>query len=253
MAQCVQCHTRLEVGPILTKPDYLPVLKNIAIVDRVQFLVASRFFNEALLQIDNAFKNSEELSIVSWQKLVQLSLIIHIRFSYDLKETSNFINNLNNNKNIPFFIKRNISYWQTSIANWKKQPSTSLDLKAASTLIQTGEKLSKNSHSDGGLIEYLRAAHFMHMFLANEKPKPIKAQALYELGLIYENIGEIGSWSMNEDYYELCVRTEPHSDIAQKCFARYQESLITGFSGTGGLFLPPDIQKKMNELRSIAL
>jgi tetratricopeptide (TPR) repeat protein len=253
MAQCVQCHTRLEVGPTLTKPDYLTSLKNIAIVDRIQFLVASRYFNEALIELDNAFKNSEQLSIVSWQKMVQLGLIIHIRLSYDLKETDSFVSRLSKNTNIPFFIKRNIPFWQSSISNWKAHPNTSLDLKAASELIQKGEKLSRESRSDGGLIEYLRAAHFMHKFLASEKPQPIKAQALYQLGLIYENVGEVGSWSMNEDYYELCIRSEPHSEIAQKCFAKYQESLIAGFSGTGGLFLPADTQKKMNELRAIAL
>jgi tetratricopeptide (TPR) repeat protein len=253
MAQCVQCHTRLEIGPTLTKPDYLTSLKSIAVVDRIQFLVASRYFNEALLELNNAFIDTEQLSIVAWQKLVQLGLIIHIRFSYDLNDTDKFISNLGKNKNIPFFIKRNIPFWQNSIASWKANPSTSLDLKDASDLIKNGEKLSKESRSDGGLIEYLRAAHFMHKFLANEKPQPIKAQALYQLGLIYENIGEVGSWSMNEDYYELCIRTEPHSEIGQKCFAKYQESLISGFSGTGGLFLPPDMQKKMNELRALAM
>jgi tetratricopeptide (TPR) repeat protein len=253
MSQCVQCHTRLEIGPTLTKPDYLTSLKDISIVDRIQFLVASRYFKEALEELDSALKNSEQLSIVSWQKLVQLGLIIHVRFSYDIKESDQFINRLNKNANVPFFIKRNIPFWQNSIAAWKSQTSTLLDLKSASDLIQKGEKLSKESRSDGGLIEYLRAAHFMHMFLANEKPQPIKAQALYHLGLIYENIGEAGSWSMNEDYYELCIRTEPHSEIAQKCFAKYQESLIAGYSGTGGLFLPADMQKKMNELRAMAL
>jgi hypothetical protein len=253
MAQCVQCHTRLEIGPTLTKPDYLTSLKNIGIVDRIQFLVASRYFNEALLELESAFKNSDQLSIVAWQKLVQLGLIIHVRFSYELKEADKFIGNLSKNANIPFFIKRNIPFWQTSIKNWKASPSTSLDLNSASNLIKDGEKLSKESRSDGGMIDYLRAAHFMHQFLASEKPQPIKAQALYQLGLIYENIGEVGSWSMNEDYYELCIRTEPHGEIAQKCFAKYQESLISGFSGTGGLFLPPDMQRKMNELRALAL
>ena len=58
---------------------------------------------------------------------------------------------------------------------------------------------------------------------------------------------------MNEDYFELCVRAVPHSEVAKKCFARFEESLISGFSGSSGIAVPSDVHNRIEELRSIAL
>jgi hypothetical protein len=253
MAQCVQCHTRLEVGPALAQPLFLSNLDKIAIVERVQFLIASRYFDDAMNEINAAVAKGESLSIVAWQKLVQMGLIINVRFRRDIKQSQQFIATLEQNKHLPFFIKRHLPYWQQSVKEWNRNPSPTTNLKTAQKIIDRAESAQKSSRSDGGTVDYLRAGSLLHQFLAKTQMPSAKSEALYQLGLIYENIGEVGAWSLNEDYYELCIRTQPHSEIAKKCFARYQESTLAGFSGTGGLFIPDEIQKKMNELRAVAL
>ena len=253
LAQCVQCHTRLSTGPTLEKPQFLNSLEKISIVERVQFLIASRYFDEAMLEINNAIDKNENLSIVAWQKLVQLGLIINVRFRHDVKVSNEFVNRLGQNKNLPFFIKRHIPFWEASIKDWQRNPNPNANLKAAQQIVGKAEQAQKASRSEGGTIDFLRAGSLLHQFLSKTQVPSAKSEALYQLGLIYENIGEIGAWSMNEDYYELCIRTLPHSEMAKKCFARFQESTIAGFSGTGGLYIPDDIQNKMNELRAVAL
>lgn len=253
LAQCVQCHTRLETGPLLTKPQFLNTLQKVSIVERVQFLIASRYIDDAIAEINAALAKGDTLSIVAWQKLVQMGLIVNVRFRHDAKQSNQFIMMLSQNKNVPYFIKRHLPFWQQSLRDWTRNPKPQISLKAAQQLVSKAEAAQKASHSEGGLIDYLRAGSILHQFLAKAQVPSAKAEALYQLGLIYENIGEIGAWSMNEDYYELCIRVQPHSEIAKKCFARYEESTISGFSGTGGLYIPDDIQKKMNELRAVAL
>ncbi len=253
MSQCVQCHTRMEIGPSLSNPNFVKSIQNISIVERIQLLIASRYFEDAINEINSAFSNGESLSIVAWQKLVQLGFVLHVRYKGDVKGAENFVTQLSKNSHLPYFIKRNLEFWNASLKTWKDSPQGTPSLKVANDLISKAEKLQKDSRSEGGTVDFLRGAHLLHQFLAKEKPNPIKAQALYHLGLIYENVSEIGAWSMNEDYYELCVRIDPHTEISQKCFARYQESLISGYSGTSGLYLPQDVQKKLNELRAIAL
>lgn len=253
LAQCVQCHTRLETGPALAQPHFLATLQKTAIVERVQFLIASRYFDDAMKEISTALEKGDTLSIVAWQKLVQMGLIINVRFRHDVKQSQQFLKLLGQNKNLPYFIKRHLPYWEQSIKDWNKNPAPTANLKVAQQIVNRAESAQRASRSDGGTIDYLRAGSLLHQFLAKSQTPSTKSEALYQLGLIYENIGEIGAWSMNEDYYELCIRTQPHSEIAQKCFARFQESTISGFSGTGGLYIPEDIQKKMNELRAVAL
>jgi hypothetical protein len=253
LAQCVQCHTRLETGPALAQPQFLTTLQKTAIVERVQFLIASRYFDEAMKEINLALEKGDTLSIVAWQKLVQMGLIINVRFRHNVKQSQQFLQLLSQNKNLPYFIKRHLPYWQQSIKEWSRNPKPNANLKVAQQIVNRAESAQKASRSDGGTIDYLRAGSLLHQFLAKSQAPTSKSEALYQLGLIYENIGEIGAWSMNEDYYELCIRTQPHTEIAKKCFARYQESTISGYSGTGGLYIPEDIQKKMNELRAVAL
>lgn len=253
LAQCVQCHTRLETGPTLAQPQFLNSLQKVAIVERVQFLIASRYFDEAMNEINFALDKGDTLSIVAWQKLVQMGLIINVRFRHNIKLTTLFLDKLSQNKNVPFFIKRHLNYWQQSVKEWNHNPNLVADLKTAKQILIHAESAQKASRSDGGAIDYLRAGGLLHQFLAKAQLPSAKSEALYELGLIYENIGEIGAWSMNEDYYDLCIHTMPHSEIAKKCFARFQESTIAGFSGTSGLNIPEDVQKKMNELHAVAL
>lgn len=253
LAQCVQCHTRSDVGPALAQPHFVNSLSKVAIVEKVQFLIASRYFDDAMKEIHLAIENGSNLSIVAWQKLVQMGLIINARFRHDSKRTQQFLHTLSQSKNIPFFIKRNLPFWENSTKEWSRKPRPTVTIKSAQQIITRADLAQKNSRSDGGTIDYLRAGSLLHQFLAKTQEPSAKAEALFQLGMIYENIGEIGAWSMNEDYYELCIRTQPHTDIAKKCFERFKQSTISGYSGTGGLNIPDDAQKRLVELRAIAL
>lgn len=253
LAQCVQCHTRTNVGPALAQPQFITSLQNVAIVERVQFLVASRYFDDAMNEISSTVKSEKELSVATWEKLVQMGLIINVRYRNDVKQSQQFIQLLAQNKNTPPFIKHQLPFWQRSIKEWSRKTQPPVNLTTAKQMVQRGDSSQKASRGEGGTIEYLRAAGLLHQFLSNSQTPNIKAEALMQLGSIYENVGEIGAWSMNEDYYELCIRTSPHTDIAKKCFEKFKASTISGFSGTSGVNIPEDVQKRMTELQTIAL
>lgn len=252
LAQCVQCHTRLEYGPRLSRslqPDYLNQLNPI---DRVNFLVASRHFNDGIKEIERTLMQDQDShNIFYWQRLVQLGLVIHVRFNMDKLATQKFLDMVEAQPKTPYFIRRNLPYWKSSIKAWEKRP-TQNSLNNAKSLIQLADKAQRESLSDGGYVDYLRAARMLHEFLIGPKAKADKAEALFLLGSVYDNVGEAGAWAINEDYYELCIKTLPHSDQAKKCYARMEESLISGFSGSSGFHLPKDVQSKLVELRQMA-
>lgn len=253
LAQCVQCHTRTNVGPALAQPQFITSLQKVAVVERVQFLVASRYFDDAMKEISSAVKNEKDLSVANWEKLVQMGLIINVRYRNDVKQSQSFIQILAQNKHTPPFIKNQLPFWQQSIKEWSRKATPPVSLITAKEMVQRAHSSQKASRGEGGTIEYLRAASLLHQFLTNPQNPHTKAEALMQLGSIYENVGEIGAWSMNEDYYELCIRTSPHTDIAKKCFEKFKASTVSGFSGTSGVNIPEDVQKRMVELQTIAL
>lgn len=253
LAQCVQCHTRTNVGPALAQPHFITSLKKVAVVERVQFLVASRYFDDAMKEISATLKNEKDLPVVTWEKLVQMGLIINVRYRNDARESQQFLKLLAQNKKTPTVIMRQLPFWQQSVKEWNRKTQPPVDLATAKQMVQRGHSSQKKSRGEGGTIEYLRAARLLHQFLTHNQAPAVKAEALMQLGSIYENVGEIGAWSMNEDYYELCIRTSPHSEIAKKCFEKFKESTISGYSGTSGVNIPEDVQKRMTELQTIAL
>ncbi len=253
LAQCFQCHTRTNVGPALAQPQFINSLQKVAIVEKVQFLIASRYFDDAMKEITVAVKDGSQLSIVEWQKLVQMGLIINVRYQNDAKNTQQFLKLLSQNKNLPLFIKRPLPFWQKSVEDWNRKIKPSVNLATAEQMVKQADLFQKDSRGEGGTVEYLRAASLLHQFLTKDQTPAIKAEALLQLGFIYENIGEIGAWSMNEDYYELCIRTSPHTEISKKCFEKFQASTVSGFSGTGGVNIPEDVKRRITELKTIAL
>ena len=47
-------------------------------------------------------------------------------------------------------------------------------------------------------------------------------------------------------------RKSPHSNTADLCYRRYEESVYAGFTGSSGTDIPPEIKRRLVELRGLA-
>ena len=61
----------------------------------------------------------------------------------------------------------------------------------------------------------------------------------------------MGFWSLHEMYYERCVRDGAHRPIARMCYEKLEQSLLLGYSGSAGVFLPLSVMKQLKELREL--
>jgi hypothetical protein len=267
LSQCVQCHTRIEYGPQLNGVEYMSAIKQLNLVDRVQFLIASRSFNEAHELILSELKNSKVgtlisddissqngMSVLTWQRLFHLGLVITVRFKDDPKLTNELLKMIEINPNTPYFIKRDLATLRESIEDWRsiaQSKTAKSQVQRALAFIEKGEAYQRKTRSDSGLILFLAAARSLHEAVAFESNSKELSEALFQLGLVYDLIGEMGTPSMAEDYFELCIRKSPHTETSKKCFAHFEQSQIEGFSGTSGIHIPQDIQTRINELRSL--
>jgi hypothetical protein len=72
-------------------------------------------------------------------------------------------------------------------------------------------------------------------------------------GLCYDVLKTYQLGELHEIYFESCIRSAPHSSLAQTCYRRYEQSIYDGFTGSAGTDIPDDIEDKLQTLEALAL
>lgn len=57
--------------------------------------------------------------------------------------------------------------------------------------------------------------------------------------------------SLSRRYLERCMREYPRHPFARRCFDEFELLMIVSFSGSGGINIPVEVRKEINELRRI--
>ncbi len=77
-------------------------------------------------------------------------------------------------------------------------------------------------------------------------------EALLMVGKAYEFLADFQPMDLHENYYESCIRSVPHSQVAKKCWGRLKASVEMGYTGTSGMNIPVDIEIWLGRLKSEA-
>ena len=157
----------------------------------------------------------------------------------------------------PLFFLQDMNHWRSSILAWKKEkgktPNTEATLhRKAKKLIDEARTVQIFPVDRSADILYLRATALLHAQLRQAPRGPLAAEALFLLGKAYEVLGDLQSKHWHELFYETCIRQRPHSPLSRSCYEAYEGSLYFGYSGSGGLSLPADVQQMLAELRGLA-
>jgi len=57
--------------------------------------------------------------------------------------------------------------------------------------------------------------------------------------------------SISRRYLDRCIRQYPDHPAAKDCFNEYELLMIVSYSGSGGVYVPVEVQQELNELRAI--
>jgi hypothetical protein len=157
----------------------------------------------------------------------------------------------------PEFTKQNARKWKESIAAWQAEPEHKTNTEEGlylemKRILQQARDSQKYPADRSAEVLYLRTTALAHDLLTEFPNGSHKAEALLIAGLSYEILSDPIMWPMHEIYFETCIRTAPHSTIAGECFRHFEESIFVGWSGSGGTFIPDEVQARMNELKALA-
>lgn len=257
---CIECHTRTSSGPSFSSPELDQSLSKLQPLDKAEYHIAAREFDKAYQELTSYIETGlkEKKDFLSVDRAVRYALSIAVKFDKSPGRAMDVVKLIEESKEAPFYLKQNAVSWKLAIKEWmleRPMKSSSADayLQQARKLVKAGSQSQALMMDQGGDIYFLRALSDLHLAMSMEMNKEQLGESLYLTGLGYEQIKDLAIWSLDENYFEACIRSLPHSSWSEKCFKKLQESIYLGYSGSSGVHVPMDVQLRLAELQKLAL
>lgn len=257
---CIECHTRTSSGPSFQTPEIEKALTGLGGLERGEYLLATRQFDRALMEFEKIMKSelSEDGNLFQLDRAVRYSLAVSIKFLKSPQKALSIVKAVENAPKAPYYLKQSARSWESAINSWiAEKPATSSSgavlLANSRRLVDQGRLLTGASADRGGDVHFLRALSDLHLVLSVPQKADILGEALYLMGVAYENVRDLSVWSLHENYFESCIRQVPGTRWSSQCYRRLEESVLAGFTGSSGTRLPMDAQLRLSELKKLAL
>jgi hypothetical protein len=251
---CFSCHSTQNIGPQNNFATTLDSKFRLYPNERADYYVATRQFDKAIETLDSVVQSPAALLENPHEQMNALRkyLFLQVRIKNDPGPAILLLDKYLAWDRLPYFMAQDAQAWMNSLKVWQ------MEKKGSKNSTQLAQKLLNKSDNapiqgyQSGLVDYLRASMLLHANLRFAKTAKEKAQIYGLLGESYETLAELGIWDLPEVYYEACVRTLPYSVEAQKCYKNFERSIILGFSGSAGIYIPKDERERMVELRRLS-
>jgi hypothetical protein len=257
---CIACHTRTQSGPSFTDLPLNSTLKDLRSVEKGRFFAATRQFNRAIDEFGKVISEpgAANQRFGDWQESVRNSLGIAVRMKQDPALALKIVDQVLSTQSVPYFMKQDALTWKSSIEEWQKETSRQIDSEEgiyaeAVRLLAKAQQAQKFPADRAADILYLRASAAVHRLLQLGKGAKHTNEGYLMAGLCYDVLKTYQLGELHEIYFESCIRSSPHSNLAQTCYKRYEQAIYDGFTGSAGTDIPGDIEQKLNDLEALAL
>lgn len=256
VSYCIACHTRTQSGPefpLISAFDQ--GLKNATWEERIEFLAATREFEAAVKEVLAKLKHPGDLEPLAVERAARVVLAVAVRVKNDADKAMDVAQALAKSPGATLAAQAMAKAWQKDIKSWKSEKNKAS--KSDKDLVDSARKLIGSDQNQDAFtsehfeVRYLRASQAMHELLRKFPKSDFVGEAFYIIGLSYESLRELGLWSLHEMYYLACIDKSPHSALAKKCFKRYEDSIVIGYSGSSGTHLPTAMKKKLGQLKEM--
>lgn len=255
VSYCLACHSRSQVGsefPLIGA--FAEPLKRASWIEKIEFQAASRqiepVLTEVMQQLDKP--GVVGLSPLDLERGARIALSIAIRIKRDPARARFLAESVLKSPSASFSMKQAARTWTQDISEWQGEKKTQLNsdkdlIEAARKLIAESEK-REGPIGGNSEVKFLRASYLMHDLLKGFPQSAYAAEAMYIEGLSYDALQELGLWSLHEMYYLACIDKTPHSAQAEKCYKKYEESTVLGYTGSSGTHLPKAMTEFLKNL-----
>ncbi|RZK57951.1 MAG: hypothetical protein EOO87_01575 [Pedobacter sp.] len=253
---CYSCHTSRQGE---TDSSFASNFNKGVDISSFDLLARARFFTLSR-QFELAEINYEKLlssHASSIDELVNVDpileyLIVSIRVRHDIKKSLEFLKSIVS-KNYPEVVKNDLRHWIVALEQNKSIQANESSLTVAKDLVSKARELSEFPADRSGMVQYILASKILINHLAKRGVLQSElAETYFELGRCERIIGNKLFADESSSYFENAIRLAPKTDLARKAFSRYEENIVSGYTGSSGTSLPEDERTKLSELRKLA-
>lgn len=256
MSYCIECHTRTSSGPQFFGPESNKTTLSLNPIEKVEYFISTRQFKDALQTIEDTLKQNADTSIFNNEKLIRYGITLTVKYFQDPAAALKILKLASATKNVPFFLKRDIKSWQGALNDWKKEKESSSisgKIEQSKNFINKAEAVNDKLNSlHAGDVWLLRANGLLTGLFSEELTKEQKTKVLFLIGESYRLLPEHLFWTLHESYYEACIRTSPHTLQAEQCYDAYEDSILQGYTGSSGTYIPENLQQNLKTLKKLA-
>ena len=255
---CIACHSRNPSGPHFGELPLSISPSELKPIERARFYSASRQYDRSISEylkiIDD--KQNAQNSTWDWEEAIKQSLAISVRVNKDPKIAQKILKSILENESAPYYLKNDAKTWKLSVDQWQKNPaepkSSKEALKEAKNLMALAKKTQAYPLDHSADILYLRASSLLFTFIDSTPESKDMSEVLYLVGLCNESISPREFENLPRLFYDECIQRSPHTEIAQKCFKKYEEQVYFAFTGSAGTHLPQEVKQKVEALKNSA-
>ncbi|MCA3012858.1 MAG: hypothetical protein INH41_10720 [Myxococcaceae bacterium] len=257
---CFTCHSRERAPEDYRAMDQHLADARLPPLDRAQFLAATRRFDEALDAYGAVVARpaTDERARLVQARAIKDALTLLVRVKDDAKATDVFLEGLSRRDDLPAFLKRSVAAWRKDVSAWRKERFDALGASPVALFTRAKALVAKASGPRTFLpdetndVAYLRASAYLNLALGKDPRLPQRGEALFLLGVCAGALKSPLLWDVDLLFFEACVRENPKTPLAQRCFAQLSDRLYFGFTGSSGTHLPDDELSRLSTLRELA-
>lgn len=253
---CFACHTRLpsqrrfDLGKrFLATVD----LTSLPFEDRIRLAVATRQFDVALTASEALFRSAELAAAdIDLMGAFENYLKIVIRVHGDYGRAIATLKTFQQRPDTPYYLSALLQTWVEALESLRSRPTTGDTLQAVRQLMREARLRNRFPADRRGLVHFIAASSRLLRYVDSDVTTVAQAvEAYYLLGVTESYISHTQWLSETEFFLETAIRLAPSSPFARKAYAFLEEYVLTGYSGSSGLHVPPDVQAHLAELRAL--
>jgi len=251
---CIGCHSRLP------SPGDAPLAHGFAAradvthldpLQRARLEVATRQFGDALGTLEKVFASED---VPPYELLGPLTdyLTICVRVVNDTKRPVPVLRRLAKREDLWSALRSDVEAWARYLPELSARDLGGDPVEKARGLIDEGRGLILFPSDRRALVHYVFASKLLHGYVSTHREAgPELARAYYLLGIAESRIGPNFWISQAEFYLEAAVRMSPGTDVGRDAFALLEEETLSGYTGSGGVQVPDDVEAHLRELRQL--
>ena len=257
---CFTCHSRERAPSDFTDVQQRLDAMTLAPLEKAQVLAATRQFDAALAayRVLLDAKPKDDRSMLEFARALQDTMAILVRVKDDAAGTAALLDELGKRQDLPPFLKGTLAAWRADVAAWQKEKFDALKAtpdalyRRAQQLVQQTSGARVFLSDERQDVAYLRASAYLNLALAKNPKLKTRGEALALLGICAGALKSPLLWDVDLLFFEACVRENPKTKLARRCFQQLSDRVYLGYTGSSGTHIPEDELARLGELQALA-